>query len=321
MPSVTPEPQSPIRRAILWLLIAVPPALVLVAVLAPGWATSSPKDFDSYLIGARAILAGRSPYTAAQVAGPFDLQDMAGTGYVYPPSAAIITAPFLISRELFAVLNYLALVTGCLVVLRHYRLLRPASAFVTLWAITFHPGTMESLSLGAVSPAVAGALGLAVTRAPAWPYGVGAALKLFPGAWVAVGARRRPPRDWIWFLAGALVPALIAIVFAGLDPWLQYVRVLVNAEASCNSIASLPCAGVPPMLLYGLAAVLLLAAAVAPVAIGMLATVTAVLIVAPDIWYHYLLLFVPAVLALIGSGVQWWRDQARATPGSVGSLG
>jgi hypothetical protein len=297
-----------------WALAVVPPVIFLILFMAPYWAVADPLDYHSYVLGTNAILGCRSPYPAFELAGPFDLQQAAGRGYVYPPSAAIVTAPFVASRELWSGVNLLVLAGGCLAILRRYALLRPFPVLLVLWAIVIHPGTIESLSIGTVSPAVAGLVGFAVTSAAGPVAGIGAALKLYPGAWFAMGLRRRSPREWLGFAVGLLVPVGVSVAFAGVGPWLDYLRVFGNAQPSCNGLASAACAGIPSVALDAIAAGLLLVAAWTSLPTSMAAVVAAVLVLAPDIWYHYLLLLIPLGVAVACSTVTKRQERLAGAP-------
>jgi hypothetical protein len=298
-----------LNRIVYWAVAVIPPVLALLAVIGPWWGRTDPVDYRSYVLGAQALFSGQSPYAPFQLAGPFDLRYAAGRGFVYPPSAALITAPFTLTRELWAFVNIAMLAIGCIAILHRYRLLNPVSVVLVAWAIVIHPGTTESLAIGSVSPAVAGLLGLAAVGGPAWLLGIGGAVKLFPAAWIAVDARSRTRGQWIAFAVGLLTPAVLSLALAGPTPWIDYIQVFGNAEPSCRGLASFPCAGAPPLLMYGVAGVLVLMAAFGQTPVGMIAVVAAVLVLAPDIWYHYLLLLIPAGVAIVASIVARHRDR------------
>jgi hypothetical protein len=285
------------RRAIEWVGLAMLVSGFFVALI-PLIGEPPREDWLTYVRGAELVTSGQSPYAAYQLAGPYPLWTAAaGNGYVYPPSAAVVMAPFLHPFELWVSLGVALFVTSLTAVARHHRLsmIVPGSAVLIsapmLWA---------GVSSGAVSIALAGLLGLAYVGLPT--AGLAAAVKLFPASWMLLGWNR-----WI-ALAGA-IPIVISIALAGLRPWVDYPIVFGNAEHTCSEVSSLVCHGVPSALTYAIGAALLIAAWRSTREWLLLALGVFPLVVADQIPTHYYALVVPGYVALIGrlSAIGPWR--------------
>jgi len=111
------------------------------------------EDWLTYVRGADLMFSGQSPYAAFQLDGPYPLGTAANSnGFVYPPSAAIVMAPFLHPFELWAVLGIVLFIGALVAIARQHRLplVVPGTAMllspVVLWI-----GTMS----GAASAAMA----------------------------------------------------------------------------------------------------------------------------------------------------------------------
>lgn len=293
-------------------------------------------DFSAYWSAAGRLLDGLSPYTAAQLAGPYGPQQQ--FLYLYPPSLAAAVTPL---AALFPDYRSAAWVWTAL------------GAAVLLWAVLalsrFEP-------LASRIPLLAGrGRWLLVAAALAFPPVVGELLLgnvhllllgLFTAAWL--GLRRGTPRgEWVaglaigvaavikvfpalvvlWFLLtrrwraaggavlGAVAFAGVSLPLTGIQPWLDYPAVLGNLAAPTDVTDTLaPTVWLAPYLGFLGARVAVTLAAVAvlwaaarardvSLARSFAIAVVLAMLIAPAIYQHYLaLLVLPLVLAL-GAGV------------------
>jgi hypothetical protein len=287
-----------VRRAALgaavWAVAAVPPLLYLVATTVAAMAEQRPVDWLTYVHGSSSIIAGTSPYAAYQLEGPYPLPIAAGgNGYVYPPSAAVLTAPFLHPLELWIGLNVGVHVLGTLAILWRHALIRPLPVGVALWLTVLWPGLGNGVAAGAVSPLLAGALGLIYAGIPL--AGLAAALKIFPASWIVLTRDRL-----VVSFVGLAAPIVLSTLLAGPGPWIEYVTAMRNAVTSCvEPHGAWTCVGIPTWLLYVTGAWLFVASLRAPRPVALLLLGALPVIVAPQVWDHYLLTLVPGVVACL----------------------
>jgi hypothetical protein len=287
-------------RALDWLGLAM---LIggLLAALVPLLGEPLREDWLTYVRGSELVFSGQSPYAAFQLEGPYPLGTAAnGNGFVYPPSAAVVMAPFLHPFELWATLGIVLFAGGLLAIARHHglSLLVPGTAMLLSSAVLWS-GTIS----GAASPAIAGLLGLAYVGVPT--AGIAAAVKLFPASWVILGWSR-------WIAIGAAVPILVSVALAGFGPWLEYPTAFRNAEPACWQFSSLACVGVPEWMTFVLGALLVAGAMRASRAWRLLALGMLPLVIADQIPMHYYALVVPGCVALMARAAELspWRRPA-----------
>lgn len=279
-------------RALEWVGLAMLIGGFLVA-LVPLLGEPPREDWLTYVRGSELIFSGQTPYAAFQLEGPYPLGTAAnGNGFVYPPSAAVVIAPFLHPFELWAVLGILLFVGGLVAVARYHdlSLLVPGTAMLlsskVLWA-----GTLS----GAASPAMAGLLGIAYVGIPT--AGLAAAIKLFPASWVLLGWSR-------WIAIGAAVPIVLSIALAGLGPWLEYPTVFRNAEPVCWQFSSLVCLGVPEWVTFALGAGLVALSMLVSRPWRLLALGILPLVIADQVPMHYWALIAPGCVALMARAAE-----------------
>jgi hypothetical protein len=302
-------------RVAAWLGAALLVSGYLVA-LVPLLGEPLREDWLTYVRGADAVFARQSPYADFQLAGPYVLGNAAnGNGYVYPPSAAIVMAPFLHPFELWVALGLAVFLVGLVAVAwRHGMLLVVPGIAMVLASAALWTGTLS----GAASAAMAGLLGIAYVGLPAT--GLGAVVKLFPASWLLLGWSR-------WVLVVAAIPVALSIALIGAGPWFDYIVVFRNAEPACRQFSSLVCVGVPPLVTYAIGSLLLLAALRASREWKLLALGVFPLVVADQIPMHYYALIVPGCVALVAraSAIGPWsqpavQPQAYARPVKVSAL-
>jgi hypothetical protein len=288
-----------------WVAAVLPPVVALLWLIPAFVHRDLAADWQTYVRGTDAILAGRSPYAAWQLTGPYGLSDATnGAGYVYPPTAAVLLAPVIGSPEILAVANLAIYSAGLLTIAWRAGRLTPIVAAVILWSAEFHPGMLENLIVGNTSGILAGLLAWSPALGGAFLIGVAAALKLFPGVWALDPFLRRPARTIALVVAGFGAPALIALALAGIGPWLDYVAAMAHAGPSSGGRLTLAHLGLPAWSIYLLG----LAIVAISLRVGqrwrLLGMGAAACAVAPDLPLSYSLLLSPGIVAvwLIRSG-------------------
>jgi len=275
-----------------WGVALAPPVILLVLLIEAAMRDALPVDWQTYVRGSDALLSGQSPYASFQLAGPYSLdQAAAGAGYVYPPSAAVLMAPFLRPFPMWATLNVGLYVLGLLAVIWRHGALRPTAVAFSLLFAWVWPGLGDAISHGGVSPAIAGGLALAYAGVPT--AGLGAALKVFPVAWITISGSIRLTA------ASLLVPILISLIFAGFAPWRDFVIAFANGQPDCgHSMASLRCVPIPLWAIWAIGIGMVAAIPMVPRAWALLLLGAMPLVVAPEIWPHYLLMVAPGIVAI-----------------------
>ncbi len=276
-------------------LALIASALMVAALFVRTVDGATKSDWLTYVRGADAVLAGKTPYAPFEVQGPFQLPEAAdGLGYVYPPSSAVVLAPFLRPFELWAALSLALFLGGALATLWVHRRLAAGPiagvlVFTALWAPLW-----DGVSSGTFSVAAAGLLGLGYAGFST--AGVGAAVKLFPASWILLTRKRR---DLAWSALGLGVPILVSVVLAGIEPWSEYVQVFRNATPDCaRFLPSATCLGVPAPVTYGAGVVALLLAAKAPREWKLLLLGAFPAVIAPQLPLHYLAMTAPGLVAV-----------------------
>lgn len=234
------------------------PAVLALLLATPRILTGNYFDFDSYYAAVHRAMATGSPYASWQLDAYLLPSAARGQGFVYPPTALPLLAPFAIHPVGGPLLNYLGLLALWEVV---WRLLgRPRLLWSCLWAtlLVANPLTLWSLNSGQVALFVAAGFGL-IYLAPAagWVGVIGGLLKIFPGAAIVYAIRKRMPL-WRPLLVGVAITMAVAIWLPG--TFMEYVAVLANGEPGCRSaVPSFACVGLP-LVGYGLAVLLAVAA-------------------------------------------------------------
>ena len=161
-------------------------------------------DFRFYQQAARAVVSGRSPYTA--------------NGYIYPPTTAFLMTPlarldYVTGRRVwFAIEQVFLVAAGVLLWRRRGRDLAAACWIAFVWAVG--GSAVEALGLGQMGPVLTLALTVVCTET-GWLQGAAAvfcfAVKLFPGI-VALGVALRRERAPV--MGGILAAVALLVV-----PW------------------------------------------------------------------------------------------------------
>lgn len=234
-------------------------------------------DGITYATAVDAWLAGGSPYSQQQIAGPYALHEIAGGhGFVYPPTALPLLIPTTwgdLSMRLWALAGMLAFAAVAAIIVD--RRLGPTWALAGASVALLMPATAEVGQASAWTAAAVGATWL-WRRAGAVAAAAAGCLKLYP--FLAV-------RWW----PALVVPAVLALGTAGL--WSDWLTAWTNAEPGCpaGSLPSLACATGMAWPGYALGAIFLVGALVAPPAVGFFLLTVAMIVPAPDLYQGYLL--------------------------------
>jgi hypothetical protein len=265
-------------------------------------------DFHNYESAARRLVDGGTLYAPWQSA-PYVITAISpSAGFAYAPAAAVFFVPFIGHPTIWVGLNLVGWV-GTLILVAGRRLW--VVELCLLLAI-FSGGLLEALDYGQVTPLVAGALGLAFWRPGiAGPLAALASLtKVSPGLLVLADGRRG-------ILRGALFGAAVVLVslpLVGIDAWRQYAVALVNVRPQCGSeVVSATCAiggQAGQVAGWALAAGALLASLLVPRYRPLLFGV-AILLAAPEIRFHYLLIPIMGLaVTLAHTEARWHRTVA-----------
>jgi hypothetical protein len=298
-------------------------------------------DLSFYWTAADHLLHGEPIYSAAQLSGPYAPQGQ--DGFLYPPPFAALAIPLVwvapqgarVAEWLWSALGLAILVIATLAVLRSGRLderfplLRGRGRWLLIAAAATFPPVIGELSIGNVHLLLLGLFALAwlgIRRGDAtgdWMAGIGlgvaAVIKVFPGVlllWLLVTRRYRAA---VAMVVAAAVLVLATLPITGLEPWLQYPTVLANlagvgdtTDTISPTIWLAPYLGftVARWLITGIGVAVLLWSGVqagraqAPALSFATAIVISVLI-APNVFHHYLAIFVLPMLLALGTGVRF----------------
>lgn len=270
-------------------------------------------DYLTYAAGASRLLSSSPLYPSFQLVGPFFLGDAAwGAGYVYPPSSAVLSFPLgLVSAELgfvlFTAASAVALGTVVYYIGRSHGLRRPTALGLSLLVLSSGPA-IDSLSTGNVNSLAAAALGVSWLK-PRWSAHsavVGGLVKIYPGFGLLWSFRLRQPIVIPILLGFGLVA--LTLLWPGIDAWTDFVRTVSNGRSSGFAFIQPPRNVLEPMI--GAAG----ASIVAVAATGLLALVAwrhpsdriaffalslAMIMPAPDWYFHYYLIPVVGAMPLV----------------------
>lgn len=295
-------------------------------------------DFSYYWTAGSQLLHGLPIYSAEQLSGPYVPEDQ--SGFLYPPAFAVLMIPFaalfptdpLAAGWLWAAIGAAIVVVSVWAVVRTEGLDRrfawlPRPRWVWFVAAAlFLPTVVAELSVGNVHLEILGLLSLAwlfVRRGDArgeWLAGaaVGAAalLKVFPGVLLLWFLATRRWRGAAGVIAGAGVLALLSLPFTGLQPWLDYPRVLANMGLVLDVHDSVsPTMWLTPVLGFDVArwlvtlagvAVLMWATRARSTVVSFAIAVVVAVVIAPAVFHHYLAVLVLPLLLALSGGVAVW---------------
>lgn len=202
-------------------------------------------DFDTYWYTARQILVGGPIYPNWQLSGPYPLGDAAfGVGYVYPPTAAMLSAPLglipiAVSWSVCLVAVAFALGVVSYQIARKERFTPQASILVAA-VVVLSPPSLESLLTGNVNVLIACAVGAAWLRPRlgGYMFVVLGLVKIYPILGLIWSIRARVPIRGPLVVGGSIV--LVTLWILGPKPWLDYVSVIVNGQPTSDFILPAP---------------------------------------------------------------------------------
>jgi alpha-1,2-mannosyltransferase len=298
-------------------------------------------DFAWYWGASSNLLHGLPIYSAQQLAGPYSPQGQ--EGFLYPPPLAALVIPLALvfptnmagAGLVWSVLGAVAAGAGLLLIVRtdrlgeRYPLLAGSGVALLLVAAFALPPVIDEFINGNVHLFLVALLAAAwwgVARSDASDgadargdrvagiaVGIATVIKLFPGVlvlWFLLTGRRRAAG---WSVVGAVALTLVTLPLTGIQPWLDYPRVLANLGAPIDATNSMaPTIWLAPWLGFTVARVVVTviglgvvvwAAHTLDARRGFALTVAVAVLVTPALWSHYLtVLLVPLTLAL-GAGV------------------
>jgi Glycosyltransferase family 87 len=282
-------------------------------------------DLSAYLQASRHVLDGQPIYNDAQLAGPYSPQ--AQFLYLYPPFLAVAMAPVaaIVGTD-HRVVNWLWAAVGLLIAIaitaamaRRERIVPRAERWLLVAVVLAFPPVIGELVMGNVHLVLLGLLGgawLAVRRGDRAGetlagvlVGIAILIKVFPVVvilWFLV--RRR----WAAVFAAAAAMAVLALAtlpVVGLQPWLDYPKVILNQAAPIDAHDALaPSVWLAAIVPVGVARAGVIVAVLAAVAwtarrraevVSFAVAVATSVLAAPALYHHYLALFVlPMLVAL-----------------------
>lgn len=302
-------------------------------------------DFSAYWAAAARLMRGLSPYERFQLAGTYSPQQQ--YLYLYPPPLAVAATPlaggfpsdYRLAMWAWFALGLVVLITTVWAVSRvqdlgdRFDLLRSRRGWLWLLvgAIAFPPVVAE-LVLGNVHLLLLGLLALAwlgVRRGGSRGdffagigIGIAALIKVFPGlllVWLVVTRRYRAAAVAV---VAAGISALVTLPITGLQPWLDYPRVLANLGPPLDTTDTLaPTVWLASALGFDLARAIVdvtgltlvtgLGWAVrgrgadeSSVAAAFGAAVATSILIAPALYQHYLAILVLPFLLALSAGVR-----------------
>ena len=294
-------------------------------------------DWYTYAHAVERVLSGSPLYSSQQLGGPYELPDVSGYGFAYPPSAVLILAPFAswpVGTLAWMVLNVFALVSGFAAVLRReFGRLDPwALALCTLGLAVFFPFGVGIATLNAnvgLAGLFAWAWALQDSPALAPLIGLGGALKILPLATLGLAPGGRRIRAIAVAGAVLLVLVIASVLLVGVGGWKDYALALSNSVPACEGrLPSVACtlaplgAGTAKAVGIAVAGVAFLGAwlvrsrllAFALAGVAWLAPVT-------DMQYHYLLILYVVLVVAVARVVASRRARAEGAAIAVRARG
>lgn len=209
-----------------------------------------PVDWATYTNGADRFLAGLPLYSAAQLAGPYQLPHILASGYLYPPPTALLFVahgPFVYGYIVWATLNVGLLVSGLAAVLRReLGTAVPWPLALVLFALAILPPFYYGVGVGNISIGLAGMYAWTWANRGRWLSAVSgflAVLKLYPG--VLVLWRVRETGSWrpvVVAVGVAVAICLATLPLVGVGAWRDFLVASLNARPTCKySLPSVAC--------------------------------------------------------------------------------
>jgi hypothetical protein len=297
-------------------------------------------DLSFYWTAAQHLIHGEPIYSAAQLAGAYAPQGQ--DGFLYPPPFAAAMIPFAlltpsgphVGEWLWAAIGLIIVVVSVLSLVRsedladRYPVLAGRGRWLLVAAAVAFAPVVGELSIGNVHLLLLGLLTAAWLglrrgdRTGDWiagvALGIAAVIKVFPAVlflWLLIVRRHRAAAAMV---AGAAAFALITLPITGLEPWRQFPTVLANLSAVADATDTIsPTVWLAPYLGFGVArwgvmavGLVILAASAwrdrdLPVpALSFATAVVASVLIAPNVYHHYLAIFVLPFVIALGAGTR-----------------
>ncbi|MEO8272552.1 MAG: glycosyltransferase family 87 protein [Chloroflexota bacterium] len=296
-------------------------------------------DLSFYWTAANHLLHGEPIYSAAQLSGPYAPQGQ--DGFLYPPPFAVAAIPLVWLAQggardaewIWSFLGAAILVASVLLLARSERLaerfpiLQGRGRWLLVAAALAFPPVIGELSIGNVHLLLLGLFTMAwlgIRRGDArgdWmagaALGAAALIKVFPGVlllWLIATRRYRAAAAMVVCAVGLVV---ITLPITGIEAWRQYPTVLANLSAVIDTTDTIsPTIWLAPTLGFTTARWLVTALGVAGVvflamrdrderapALSYAGAVVIAVLIAPNVFHHYLAIFVLPMLLALGAGV------------------
>jgi hypothetical protein len=286
-------------------------------------------DYQTYWVGARHVIEHAPIYAVWQLHGPFPIGFAAfGRGYVYPPTAALISIPLgVISLDW----SWMVATTGLAIALavvsfriaRREGLSHRASRWAAILVVASGP-SVEALATGNANVLIAIGLGVLWVK-PGWAGHlavVGGLIKVYPALGLAWAVRKRSALRWP--LAVAMLLVVVSILVLGIQPWIDFYRVIRDGQATSDFALEAPRAALESLI--GPIASALVTYAVAGLLTLFVARgqndhrdffvlSVAMILPAPDWYLHYLVVpvvgLLPIIIRYVVLAQPAWRWQER----------
>ena len=213
-------------------------ALTTAAAGGLSWQTPGPwVDWRTYADATERMLSGQPIFAAAQLNGPYQLTKVVLIGYAYPPPSAVLFLPFV--SYPFGLAAFLTLNLGLLftamwaIITTAWRTYRVPIFAVALIALALNAPFEDGLISANVNLGLAGLVGWVAVglSSPGVVGGIGAIVKVFPGALALTGTRK--VRDLGIAIAVAGGVSLITLPLVGIGSWTDFVRAMTSAVPDC----------------------------------------------------------------------------------------
>jgi hypothetical protein len=326
------------------LTIVVFVALIVVVYRAYqlAYLTTQPQwgyDLSFYWTAAQHLIHGEPIYSVAQLIGPYAPQGQ--DGFLYPPPFAALMIPLAAVTPDARAAEWIWSAFGIAIVLitvtalirserlgERFSMLRGRGGWLLLAAAFAFPPVIGELSIGNVHLVLLGLFTLAwlgirrgdLTGDAMAGIGLGAAalIKVFPGVLLVWLLATRRYRAAVAMVVAAAALVVVTLPFTGIEPWLQYPRVLGNLSAVYDTTDTIsPAIWLAPYLGFTTARWLVLGIGVVVVvwsarrggrdavpAISFATAVVVSVLIAPNVFHHYLAIFVLPLILGLAAGVR-----------------
>ncbi|MEA2673621.1 MAG: alpha,2-mannosyltransferase [Chloroflexota bacterium] len=326
------------------LAIVVFVALIVVVYRAYqlAYLTTQPQwgyDLSFYWTAAQHLIHGEPIYSLAQLSGPYAPQGQ--DGFLYPPPFAALMIPLAAVTPDARSAEWIWSAFGIAIVLitlaallrserlgQRFSMLRGRGGWLLLAAAFAFPPVIGELSIGNVHLVLLGLFTLAwlgirrgdLAGDAMAGIGLGAAalIKVFPGVLLVWLLATRRYRAAVAMVVAAAALVIVTLPFTGIEPWLQYPRVLGNLSAVYDTTDTIsPAIWLAPYLGFTTARWLVLGIGVVIVvwsarssgrdavpAISFATAVVVSVLIAPNVFHHYLAIFVLPLILGLAAGVR-----------------